>query len=70
LLQEVAAEAEAVAEAVAQGAAVVVEGVDGRTIIVLEDDGTIIEEGPSSWTIKEEIVGEEIQEEVCSTGAV
>lgn len=72
LLQEVAAEAEAVAEAVAEGAAVVVEGVDGRTIIVLEDDGTILDEGPSPFAagVKEEIVGEEIQQEVRSTGAV
>lgn len=69
LLQQVAAEAEAVAEAVAGGEAVIVEGVDGRTIIVLEDDGTIIDEGPSSFAVKEEVVGEEIQEEVClSTG--
>ncbi|XP_024378145.1 sister chromatid cohesion 1 protein 4 [Physcomitrium patens] len=64
LLHKVAAEAEAVAEAVAGGEAVVVEGVDGRTIIVLEDDGTIIDEGPSSLVgVKEEVVGEEIQEE-------
>ena len=67
LLQQVAAEAEAVAEAVAGGEAVVIEGVDGRTIIVLEDDGTILDEGLSQFAVKEEIVGEEIQEEVCST---
>jgi hypothetical protein len=66
VLQQVAAEAEAVAEAVAAGEAVVVEGVDGRTIIVLEDDGTILDEGLSSFAVKEEIVGEEIHEEVCS----
>ncbi|XP_073390608.1 sister chromatid cohesion 1 protein 4 isoform X2 [Physcomitrium patens] len=64
LLHKVAAEAEAVAEAVAGGEAVVLEGVDGRTIIVLEDDGTIIDEGPSSLVaVKEEVVEEEIQEE-------
>lgn len=68
LLQEVAAEAEAVAEAVAEGAAVVVEGVNGRTIIVLEDDGTILDEGTSPFAIKEEIVGEEVQQEVCPAG--
>lgn len=70
LLQEVSAEAEAVAVAVAEGTAVVIEGVDGRTLIVLEDDGTIIDEGPSSFPVKEEIVGEEVQQEVSSTGAV
>lgn len=70
-LQEVAAEAEAVAEAVAEGAATLIEGVDGRAVIVLEDDGTIIDEGPSPFTagVKEEIPGDVAQEEVWFTRA-
>lgn len=69
LLQQVTAEAEAVAEAVAEGEAVVVEGVNGRTIIVLEDIGTIIDEGPSQFPVKGEVVDEETNEEVCTTRA-
>lgn len=70
-IQEVAAEAEAVAEAVAEGAATLIEGVDGRAVIVLDDDGTIIDEGPSPFTagVKEEIPGEVAPEEVRFTKA-
>lgn len=65
LLEQVAAEAEAVAEAVAEGGAIVVQNKDGTAVIVLEDDGGVIDGPYPLVEVKEEAVEEDINPAVC-----